>query len=532
MECLCVKLNDVPDEILLIIFKKLNNFDLLYYFHGIKNKRLNNIIHDPIFTTSLNFVKWSSHKFLNKLSSNVILNRFCLQILPDISMKIKWFYLESSSAKNILRTANYPNLYGLGLYNIKEKTARRLFNDESLSSGIFKKQITRLIITTPKEKNYWLTIVKMCNCIFSIFNKLTHLRFSESSYENYVPLLFDFPSRRFSSSSLLVLNIKIQHFSQLLYVLDGRFSQLHTLIVDLINNVLSTDLIENKEKISNLKCFVLSCAWEISRYKDLLLPLIYRMSNIEKLSLYLTIYINDKFIDGNDLKKNIINHLPQLSMFTFDIRSLMFINNQMNLPSKKDIEETFRDFRYTKIISYVDYFLEKKMGQCHVFSYPSEMPYYQNITNNFPGGLYEYVRFISLYDEYPFEHEFFIKISQSFPFMEKLSLINYQSQKHKQSYELINDNYNSTIVKYNYLITLDIEKVHDDYIEEFLFNTKTYFHDNILIYINYKSLERVTHNFTRDVTRINCAKINKIFLFGEKNHSNSLQDYFPCATIY
>ncbi|CAF4810828.1 unnamed protein product [Rotaria sp. Silwood1] len=372
----------------------------------------------------------------------------------------------------------------------------------------------------------------MCNCIFSIFNKLTHLRFSESSYENYVPLLFDFPSRRFSSSSLLVLNIKIQHFSQLLYVLDGRFSQLHTLIVDLINNVLSTDLIENKEKISNLKCFVLSCAWEISRYKDLLLPLIYRMSNIEKLSLYLTIYINDKFIDRNDLKKNIINHLPQLSMFTFDIRSLMFINNQMNLPSKKDIEETFRDFRYTKIISYVDYFLEKKMGQCHVFSYPSEMPYYQNITNNFPGGLYEYVRFISLYDEYPFEHEFFIKISQSFPFMEKLSLINYQSQKHKQSYELINDNYNSTIVKYNYLITLDIEKVHDDYMEEFLFNTKTYFHDNILIYINYKSLERVTHNFTRDVTRINCAKINKIFLFGEKNYSNSLRDYFPCATIY
>ncbi|CAF5180122.1 unnamed protein product, partial [Rotaria sp. Silwood1] len=125
MECLCVKLNDLPDEILLIIFKKLDNFDLLYYFHGIKNKRLNNIIHDPIFTTSLNFVKWSSHKFLNKLSSNVILNRFCLQILPDISIKIKWFYLESSSAKNILRAADYLNLYGLGLYNIKEKTARR-----------------------------------------------------------------------------------------------------------------------------------------------------------------------------------------------------------------------------------------------------------------------------------------------------------------------------------------------------------------------------------------------------------------------
>ncbi|CAF3540478.1 unnamed protein product [Rotaria socialis] len=513
----------------------LTNWTILIYFilfHGIKSKRLNKIIHDPIFTSNLNFVKWSANKFHNKLTSNFALNRFRLQILPDISIKVKWFYLEPSSAKSILRAADYPNLYVLGLYNINEKTARRLFTDERFSTGIFKKQITRLIITTPRKKNNSFTIVKICSCIFSICNKLTHLTFSESSYVDFVSLLFDVPSRSFSSSSLLALNIKVQHFSQLLYVLDGRFSQLHTLIVDLINNVLSTDLIENKEKILNLKCFVLSCAWEVTRYEECLLPLIYRMSNIEKLGLYLTIYVNDKFIDGNDLKKNVINRLPQLNLFTFDIRSLMFINNQINLPSKKDIEESFRDFQYTKIISYVDYFREKKTGQCHVFSYPSEMPYYQKITNNFPDGLYRYVRFISLYDEYPFEHEFFIKISQSIPFMERLSLINHQSQIHKQSYKLINHNFNSTIAKYNYLITLDIEEIHDDYIEEFLFNTKTYFHNNIVISINYKSLERVTRNFTRDVTRINCAKINEIFLSGEKRYFNSLRDYFPCARIH
>ncbi|CAF3796973.1 unnamed protein product [Rotaria sp. Silwood1] len=128
MACSCVELNDLPDEIFLIIFKKLDNFDILNSFHGVKNIRLNKIIRDSIFTSDLNFVKWSSNKFLNKLSSNVMLNRFCLQILPDISIKIKWPYLESSSAENILRAADYPSLYGLGLYNIKEKTARRLFN--------------------------------------------------------------------------------------------------------------------------------------------------------------------------------------------------------------------------------------------------------------------------------------------------------------------------------------------------------------------------------------------------------------------
>ncbi|CAF4302171.1 unnamed protein product, partial [Rotaria socialis] len=106
------------------------NWTILIYFilfHGIKSKRLNKIIHDPIFTSNLNFVKWSANKFHNKLTSNFALNRFRLQILPDISIKVKWFYLEPSSAKSILRAADYPNLYVLGLYNINEKTARRLF---------------------------------------------------------------------------------------------------------------------------------------------------------------------------------------------------------------------------------------------------------------------------------------------------------------------------------------------------------------------------------------------------------------------
>jgi len=29
--------------------------------------------------------------------------------------------------KNILRAANYPHLYGLGLYNVRKRTVRRLF---------------------------------------------------------------------------------------------------------------------------------------------------------------------------------------------------------------------------------------------------------------------------------------------------------------------------------------------------------------------------------------------------------------------
>jgi hypothetical protein len=41
-------------------------------------------------------------------------------------MEIKWLDLESSCMKNILRAADYPNLYGLGLYNVRKRTIRRL----------------------------------------------------------------------------------------------------------------------------------------------------------------------------------------------------------------------------------------------------------------------------------------------------------------------------------------------------------------------------------------------------------------------
>ncbi|CAF4656351.1 unnamed protein product [Rotaria sp. Silwood2] len=95
----------------------------------------------------------------------------------------------------------------------------------------------------------------------------------------------------------------------------------------------------------------------------------------------------------------------------------------------------------------------------------------------------------------------------------------------------MNDNHNLSIVKFFYLTELNISRVHDDYIEEFLLNTKTYLQNNILLHINYKSLEKMTHNFTRDDTRINCAKINEIYFFGEVKYSKSLQNYFPFAKI-
>jgi hypothetical protein len=255
------------------------------------------------------------------------------------------------------------------------------------------------------------------------------------------------------------------------------------------------------------------------------------MSNLEQLGLHITVFVDETFIDGNNLRKNIINHLPHLNQFTFHICSITFMYNEMNLPSTDDIQRTFIDFRYREIISYVDYFPERKESRCHIYSYPSPVAFYGAVTNNFPGGLFEYVRVVSLYDENSFEHEFFLRIVQSFPFMVGLTVINRKSQHRKQSDESNDDNRNLSLIQFPFLIELTIDDVHDDYIEQFLLDTKTYLRNDVCLYIKYESLQRVTHNFTRDATRINCAKINEIHLRDRKQRSNSLQEYFPYAKI-
>ena len=129
MEYSSIHLNNLPDEILLIIFNKLNNVTLLYSLLGV-NKRLNKIAHDSIFTSHLSLLRYCSDHSIYPLIDS-ILDRFCSKILPKIHYKIKRINLESSSMKRILLATNYPNLYGLGLYNLDSEKALYLFIDKT-----------------------------------------------------------------------------------------------------------------------------------------------------------------------------------------------------------------------------------------------------------------------------------------------------------------------------------------------------------------------------------------------------------------
>ena len=125
MEYSCVQLNDLPDEILLIIFKKLTPTEVLYSLLGV-NKRLNKITQDFVFTNYLTLFMSTSNGFVYSLP-DPILDRFCSHILPEIHQKIKWLLLESQTMERILRTTDYSNLHGISLYNIQAETVIRLF---------------------------------------------------------------------------------------------------------------------------------------------------------------------------------------------------------------------------------------------------------------------------------------------------------------------------------------------------------------------------------------------------------------------
>jgi len=237
--------------------------------------------------------------------------------------------------------------------------------------------------------------------------------------------------------------------------------------------------------------------------------------------------MDKRFIDGNNLKNDIISYMPHLKTFEFNIRSAIHVETATNVSSIEYIRNTFNDFTDYKIISYIDHFPDEKCSECHMYSYPNTMSHLRRLTNNFPGELFQYIREVLLEDQYPFEHEFFIRISQSFPLLKILSIENCSPQNRKQLQQSNENNQYLPVIQYPHLTHLYFLSVHSDYIEQFLFDTKTHLSNYIQLYINYRSLQKVTNNFTRNETKINCAKVRHLINTDTSNIPEDFHEYFP-----
>ncbi len=270
---------------------------------------------------------------------------------------------------------------------------------------------------------------------------------------------------------------------------------------------------------------------DTAAYEELILPFLHRMLNLEKLDLSIPVWVEKTFIDGNDLKTNVINHMSRLNTFTFNIRSTSLLYKQVNFPSNDDIQHTVRDFKNNHIISCVDYFSEARNGYCHIYSYPYKLEFYKNVTNNFPSRIFECVCEVSLFDERPFEHEFFLRIAQSFPWLKKLTVVNRKRQNNKLFKTSKNDNQDLLIIKYPRLTELILFNTHIDYVEQFLFSTKTCLPYHLCLRVDYGRAKKITRNFRRNLTRSNCAKLDCVVFVRALKIPEHLKDYFPCAQI-
>ncbi|CAF4477034.1 unnamed protein product [Rotaria sp. Silwood2] len=279
-----------------------------------------------------------------------------------------------------------------------------------------------------------------------------------------------------------------------------------------------------------LSCFSLHVYHSANEFDNLVVPLLRRMSNLEKLTLSIRVRERNSFIDDTYLHNYVLSQMPHLHTFTFDIVTDFVTINQQFKPSSDDIRRTFIEKGY-HVDCYVEY-NDCSGGRCHVYSLPFSMERINYITHSFPGGMFMNVRVLHMCNHFhPFEHDLFDQISRSFPLLSNLRVTNLTPQNENRSQQLVKSEETSSIIEYSHLVELRFTSAntHIDYVEEFLCNLNTRLPCLSKLHVEYKHLATVTENFTRNTTRMNCAKLKHIHFYHKLGivRSKNFDLYFP-----
>ncbi|CAF1367407.1 unnamed protein product [Adineta steineri] len=368
MKDFLVQLDDLPDELLMYIFKKLSNNEVLYSLIGV-NQRIKRIARDRIFTHHLCLLEYCRIDDSSIPLSGPVLDRFCSKILPEIGHQIETLYLERTSIRRILHVTNYPNLNNLGLCDMDDaRVAISLFSDTNCLIHLFNNQISSLFISFNEKMNsfenrwsYWDIFAK----IMTIFTNLRCLKFNP-----YLPVHHTFFSNKALktaiSSTLLELHINISDISMrdFHHILDGRFDQLRILHVNMDKIGFQSPYKPlNENRLPNLRIFSLYgfCVTCIDKFNESVASFLRRMINLEELDLNLDVVFYQNGIDGDILKKDIMIHMARLYKFTFNIYTTKH-RNQTIFPLNESIAKTFKDYSKCKETFCIDHFEYVKLS--------------------------------------------------------------------------------------------------------------------------------------------------------------------------
>jgi hypothetical protein len=165
--------------------------------------------------------------------------------------------------------------------------------------------------------------------------------------------------------------------------------------------------------------------------------LLRRLSNVECLTLLFAIGVNgieaNHFIDGSVLERDIVLHMPRLSLFNFHIRSILKNASHVTIEQiRQRCRKSMSSFGCT-----LDRF-KNKFSQCQIYSLPFIGTRLDFISNRFPlfdvNKTFANVTTLLLFDDVkPFESIFFERLSQALPQLKTLEIFNQLEQQDKKS---------------------------------------------------------------------------------------------------
>jgi hypothetical protein len=264
---------DLPDEILLIIFNKLNTIDVLYSLVDV-NERFDRLVFNSLDIRNLDTTNMVMKSYYDRTFSidNNVLSRISEKILPRIHHQLNELIVEQNSMKHILLNANYPQLDSLSLVNFeKEILFQNLtgklfvlnnkinslslffkFSGNSILRHLVTQQILHLNIDVSYEPESSTSEIlsSLFILILSGCQRLISLNFCQLFYDRTTPVCINkYPSTSCTSSTLIKLKVNVTTFSDCLYLLEY-LKCLSTLIIDVKIITLTRSVIKNVNIIS------------------------------------------------------------------------------------------------------------------------------------------------------------------------------------------------------------------------------------------------------------------------------------------
>ncbi|CAF2837225.1 unnamed protein product [Rotaria sp. Silwood2] len=450
-----IELLDLPNELILAIMNKVKpRVLLLCSIIGIGNNRLEQLAIDKCHSIDLTLdYPQSPHEQLMK--------RFYSHVLPYIYKNIQSLALTLHHLSDISTFA--------------EEYCDGTFSNLTHLKIILPRQsrITDTNFTLVNYKNYNKTdnhillgsnmISSMhSRCLFSVLPQLYSIEMMEPSltvsafrcsrfmrsiisfeFDEYciLPTLVNNDDLFFPQSSRLThIRITLLFLDNCIDLLNQLGAQLHSFAMSLVQPGLRRDsnAISRIASISSpyLKELTITSYRNIPQYERYIVPLLQRLSTIKYLTLLLAIGVErfqpHHFIDGYNLQRDIISHMPHLRQFYFHIRSIVVSVPHIDIDT---IRQSF--FHQEQSVDCVLDYFNNECGQCQIFSLPFIGTRLDFISNRFPlfdenKNTFSNVTTILLFDDVkPFEHNFFVLVSQALPHLKSLEVFNRLEQQEK-----------------------------------------------------------------------------------------------------